>query len=202
MIIDRNGRLRKLISTNRNKYFIKTQVFVQQLALIYIFAGFCHADPLPEVEEYPAKVALLYNFAKFVTWPKNTFKSDDSPFIIGLLGENEFGEALKSIANKTIHGRPIKIRQFRNISDFEPSQVLFTNSILLDGFLEANPGLLEKNGVLTVGQDKGFLKTKGILLLTVENDHLVFKINLESARRANIEIRANLLNLAAEVYGE
>jgi hypothetical protein len=202
LIIDGNGRLRKLISINRNKYFIKTQVFIQQLALIYIFAGFCHAQTLPEVEEYPAKVALLYNFSKFVTWPQNSFKSANSPFIIGILGENEFGEALKNIANKTIHGRPIKIRQFRNISDFEPSQILFTNSALLDRIVGVNPGLLDKLSVLTVGQDKGFVKAKGILLLTVENDHLVFKINLESARRANIEIRANLLNLAAEVYGE
>jgi hypothetical protein len=191
-----------LISINRKKYLIKTQVFLQQLALIYIFAGFCHAETLPEVEEYPAKVALLYNFAKFVTWPKNTFKYDNSPFIIGILGENEFGEALKTITNKTIHGRPIKIRQFRNISDFEPSQILFTNSDFLDRILKVKPGLLDELSVLTVGQDKGFLKAKGILLLTVENDHLVFKINRESAKRAKIEISANLLNLAAKVYGE
>lgn len=191
-----------MFSINRHKYFIKTRVFIQQLALIYILAGFSYAETLPRVEEYPAKVALLYNFAKFVTWPKNTFKSDNSPFIIGILGENEFGEALKTIANKTIHGRTIKIRQFRNISDFEPSQILFTNSTLLDRFLRTNPGLLDKLSVLTVGQDKGFLNAKGILLLTVEKDHLVFKINLDSARRANIEIRANLLNLAAKVYGE
>jgi hypothetical protein len=200
-----------LFLINKHKFLIKLSalikqtvlvIFQTQLAIIFIFATNCRAQSFSPVEEYPAKAALLYNFSKFVTWPQNSFKNKDSPFIIGILGEKDFANTLKTISNKFIFGRPIKIRQFQTISDFEPCQILFTNSDLLRRFSQINPGLLEKLSVLTVGQDKNFLKMNGILLIAVVKDHLEFKINLNSSRRANIEIRANLLNLASEIYGK
>ena len=44
--------------------------------LVVALLGFpavpCPAERLPEVDEYQAKAALLYVFAKFVTWPEGT----------------------------------------------------------------------------------------------------------------------------------
>ena len=40
------------------------------------------------------------------------FRVDDSPFVIGVLGGNPFGDALERIAaKKTLNGRPIVVRQ-------------------------------------------------------------------------------------------
>jgi len=50
-------------------------------------------------KEYQIKAAYLYNFAKFVEWPENSFTNGQAPLVIGVLGENPFGGELEKIAN-------------------------------------------------------------------------------------------------------
>ena len=158
-----------------------------------------YIDNKDPVEEYPAKAALIYNFAKFVTWPESSFEQSEQSFSIGWFGETALGDAFKTISNKKIHGRRIKVHHFRDVSDFKPCQILYANSDFLDRFSKENPGLLEKLNVLTVGEGSDFLDIKGVLLITIIDNHLAFEVNLKSAQRANIEISANLLNLAADI---
>lgn len=63
------------------------------------------------VKEYQIKAAYLYNFAKFVEWPAQSFTNAEAPLVIGVWGENPFGGELEAIAQKhQINGRPIVIR--------------------------------------------------------------------------------------------
>ena len=64
------------------------------------------------------------------------------------------------------------------------------------------PGLIDENHILTVGEKAGFAKDGGILLLTFEDDHLAFVVNIDASRKAGIEISANLLRLATMVIEE
>ena len=49
----------------------------------------------PQVsEEYQIKAAFLYNFIKFVEWPKDRFSGDKDPIVIGVVGKDPFGEVL------------------------------------------------------------------------------------------------------------
>jgi len=56
-------------------------------------------------DEYRIKAAFLYNFAKFVEWPAQAFKSPSDPIVIGVLGTDPFGDALaEAVAGKTLGG--------------------------------------------------------------------------------------------------
>jgi hypothetical protein len=63
-----------------------------------------------QFSEYEIKAAYLFNFAKFVEWPAGTFDSNTSPILIGILGEDPFGDSLnRTIEGKSINGHPIRL---------------------------------------------------------------------------------------------
>ena len=158
-----------------------------------------HADTRSQAEEYRAKTALIYSFAKFVTWPATAFASDDASFVFGIVGGNPFGEALVMLKDKRIHGRPIEILEFVQPADFAPCQILFCNIDSLARFTEEYPQLLESHNVLSVGEEEGFVRNGGVLSLIVVDDHLGFEINAAAARRAHLELSSSLFKLAQSV---
>src|SRR5947209_85795 len=45
-------------------------------------------------QEYALKAVYLYNFGRYVEWPKNAVPGAGNTFIIGVLGPNPFGRTL------------------------------------------------------------------------------------------------------------
>ena len=92
--------------------------------------GFMFSAPaFPEVNEYQLKAAFLYNFGKFVEWPKRAFNSAADPFAVCVLGEDPFGRSLVDIMNgKALNGRPIQIREVPNVQMGGLCQILFISS--------------------------------------------------------------------------
>ena len=155
-----------------------------------------------EVEEYAAKTALLYAFAKFVLWPEAAFADEDSPFIIAVVGDHPFAKAVTGLAAKRIQRRPIEIRLFETVSDFEPCHVLFCNVGALQQLAELNPQSLPDLHVLTVGEGERFATHGGVLALTFVEEHLGFVVNAAAARRHGLEVSSNVFNLAQAVIDE
>src|ERR1041385_4584869 len=58
-------------------------------------AGTFPAGARDEFPEYQLKAAFLYNFAKFVNWPTNSFADARAPLAIAVLGTDPFGPLLK-----------------------------------------------------------------------------------------------------------
>src|SRR3990170_7655951 len=60
-----------------------------------------------ETQEYAIKAAFLYNFGKFVEWPKGSFRDAKSPFVICFLGEDPLSGVLHTIHGKNINDREV-----------------------------------------------------------------------------------------------
>src|SRR5580698_7115353 len=90
----------------RNQAFKTLSLFLGTLLLT--------AGPKPavgEVSEYAVKAAYLYNFTQFVRWPEGSL-GDDSPFVIGVLGDDPFGDALDgAVQGKTSGNHPLKVKR-------------------------------------------------------------------------------------------
>src|SRR5437868_3986175 len=56
------------------------------------YRGMAEETPL---SEYQVKALFLFNFAKYVDWPANTFAAANTPIVIGVLGENKIENSLK-----------------------------------------------------------------------------------------------------------
>jgi hypothetical protein len=80
----------------------------------------------PPSKEYQIKAAYLYNFAKFVEWPAGSFANSESPLVIGVFGQNPFGDEIKAIArDHKINGRSIVFKTVANAADANGVHVLF-----------------------------------------------------------------------------
>src|SRR5580698_5305449 len=48
-----------------------------------------------ETLEYPVKLAFLYNFAKYVEWPTDSYSNPGAPLAICVVGHDPFGSDIE-----------------------------------------------------------------------------------------------------------
>jgi hypothetical protein len=152
-----------------------------------------------EAPEYDIKAAFLYNFATFVEWPTAAFPDKESPFVIGVLGQDPFGPTLEdTLRGKTVGGRKIAVKRSDNPRDLGGCQLLFVPGSEWDKaqkILES----LKGTPTLTVGEQAGFAAKGGIVNFFVEGKYVRFEINPEAAKRASLKVSSKLLRLARVV---
>jgi hypothetical protein len=149
--------------------------------------------------EHQIKAAFLYNFARFIDWPASAFADDSTKMVVGILGEDPFGEDLdQTIQGKKVGGRGLAIKRFRRLEELEPIQILFISSSEkkhLTHILEALQGM----SVLTVSEVDGFAQRGVVINFFLENRKIRFEINVDAAKRAGLRISSKLLRLARVV---
>jgi hypothetical protein len=149
-----------------------------------------------QLEEYSVKAAFLYNFAKFVDWPAEAFRSPGEPFSICVLGEDPFGRALDDVtAGKTIDGRSVTVRRITDARQTGGCQILFVSASADKHVLSVFTGAKQR-GLLTVG-DAGSSTSEGVIItFTMESGKVRFEINAAAADRTGLRISAKLMSLA------
>jgi hypothetical protein len=79
--------------------------------------------------EYQVKAAYLFNFLKFVEWPEESFADPLAPIVIGVVGEDPFGNALPQVViGKTVQGRDLVIRIYHAGEDLRGAHILFISA--------------------------------------------------------------------------
>jgi hypothetical protein len=147
-------------------------------------------------DEYRIKAAFLYNFAKFIEWPVQAFKSPSDPIVIGVLGKNPFGDALaEAVSGKTLGGRAFQVREVTDAQQAAACQIVFVSSSERKrlGPLFSRIG---NASVLTVGETDNFASEGGIINFKIDAGIVRLQINVEAARKQQLRISAKLLSLA------
>jgi hypothetical protein len=158
----------------------------------------CAATQAQPIDEYEVKAAFLFNFARFVEWPQQTFKSPADPISICVLGPSPFGRSLDEAVNgKSIDGRRLFVRPINGIVQVAGCQILFVASRQKKPLSEALT-----SGVLTVGESQGFAADGGVIEFRIEKGKVRFEINLVAAEQRNLRISSKLLGLALIVRTE
>jgi hypothetical protein len=155
-----------------------------------------------EIEEYHVKAAFLYNFAKFVEWPSQAFKTPQDPIAVCVLGHNPFGNTLEEvIRGKSIEGRALAFRQVADAEEARACQILFVSSSEGKRFRSLY-GNLKPEGILTVGEAQGFAADGGVINFKLDGGHVRFEINVDAAEHEQLRISSKLLSLAQIVKTE
>lgn len=154
------------------------------------------------MDEYQVKAAFLYNFAKFVEWPPEEFRTPKDPILVCVLGHNPFGSSLEdAIRGKNIDGRGLALRQVATAEQAGACQILFVSSEDEKRF-HAMGRSLKHAGLLTVGEMQGFTAEGGIINFKLDGDRVRFEINVDAAEQAQLHISSKLLSLAQIVKTE
>ena len=174
------------------------RVALQTILLGAVLLGASLAQQ-PVSTEYQVKAAYLFNFAKFVEWPANTFSNANAPLEICVIGLNPFGRGLEdSIAGKTVSGRHIEISHKSDAVSARSCQIVFI-SVSDKGQISQLLQQLNGASVLTVGNTSGFTNDGGMINFVLEGDRVRFEANLEAAEHAHLKISARLLGVAKSV---
>jgi hypothetical protein len=148
------------------------------------------------VDEYQVKAAFLLNFARFVDWPPTAFDAPADPLIIGIVGDDPFGDGIdRLIEHKFVSGHALQVRRFPDAKSLGRSHVLFvagTDRQLAAKVIEA----VRKSPVMTVGEMEGFAQAGGVCTFTREGSRVGFEINVTAAARAGLTLSSRLLALA------
>jgi hypothetical protein len=147
-------------------------------------------------DEYQVKAAFLFNFAKFVEWPPQTFKSPTDAISICVLGPDPFGRSLDEAVNaKSIDGRKLAVRQIDNLQQAGGCQILFIASRKKKHSTDADAAVAMA-GVLTVGDSDGFAAAGGVIGFKLEGGKVRLEVNLDAAGQRKLRISSKLLSLA------
>jgi hypothetical protein len=157
------------------------------------------ADQSDQPSEYEVKAAFLFNFTKFVEWPESAFEDSHSAIVIGIIGEDPFGDSLtRIVAGQKAQGRAIAIVRYRRGDDLRHCHVLFISASERPSTARILAGLQDA-GVLTVSDIDGFAEAGGIMQFVMRENRVRFVVNLGAATQSKLRVSAKLLALAQVV---
>jgi hypothetical protein len=169
---------------------------VLRLSLVLLLAvGGVRAQEA-QPSEYQLKAAFLFNFAKFVEWPVEAFSEPKAPLVIGVLGENPFGEHLeRTVHGKTINGHLLMVKELRSPAEARDCHILFIGTYEKTRLPEVFESLRGAS-VLTVGETEHFTEAGGMINFVLEGGKIRFQVNDVAAKGARLKISSKLLSLA------
>ena len=169
---------------------------VLSFTLLAFAAGWNASAQDSQPTEYQIKAAFIFNFAKFVEWPKSTFPETNSPLVIGVVGEDPFHGVLeKTVRGKAVDDHPLVVKAFQTSAEATNCHILFIST----SEKERLPQVLKDlsgSSVLTVGEMGGFNEAGGMIVFVLERTMIRFKINNAAATSAGLKISSKLLSLA------
>jgi len=176
-----------LITNQKRRIFFRA--WLMGLSLLLFFPPL-YANPSIEQK---IKVAYIYNFTKFITWPQ---KPNDT-FNLCVLGKDPFGALFNSLESKTAFGVPIKLIRLQKTDPSNHCQILFLGERLETNIIQSTPSI----GILTVSEKTQFVQQEGIIGFIIKKGKVKLKININNAKQAGLIISAKLLEIA-DLVGE
>jgi hypothetical protein len=170
--------------------------FIRALLLAALLA--VPAQAAVKASEYQVKAVFLFNFSRFVEWPASAFASAAAPFVLGVFGHDPFGADLDEVVKgETVNGRPIVVRRVTTAADAAACQILFIHQSEAQRLGELVSALGHRS-TLTVSDVPGSAQRGVMIRLVTERGRVRMRVNVESAKAAELTISSNLLR-AAEI---
>ncbi len=139
---------------------------------------------------------MIYNFAQFVEWPETKLKPSQSPFVIGIFGEDPIGTILdETLKGETFQNRTVQVRHLSVLNDVKACEILFVSQSQKKRIPEVLDAI-RGNSTLTIGDTDDFILLGGMVAFKKEGNKVRFQINPEAATKSGLKISSKLLRLA------
>lgn len=147
--------------------------------------------------ERRVKAEFLYKFLGYTEFPATAFADAASPVQIGVAGSDDMlAELTRTVAGRTLNGRPITIKPVREGEAHGPLHLLFVAGS--DCALAARllRGITAK---LPVTECEGGLQAGSVINFRMVDEHVRFDVSLDAAEKNNVRLSSRLLNVANHV---
>jgi len=122
------------------------------------------------------------------------------PLGICVFGEDPFGSSLNALADKIVRGSKITIKRIQQTLQLNGCHMLFVSTSekqTLVSILHTINNL----PILAVSDMDRFAQQGGMINLVTINNKIHFEINTKAAKQGQLQISAQLLELATIVHG-
>ena len=145
------------------------------------------------------KAAYLYKFAGYVEWPSGAFASEDSPLVIGVLGNDRLEQILSHmIVGKTVDGRALVVRRLEVGSPLQGVHMLIVGT-LDTPTLRAIGETVRGKPILVVSDAGQTRALDSMISFDLVDEHLRFNVALKPAETSGLKLRALMLTAARRV---
>lgn len=167
-------------------------------ALLTMFSMSSYAYAREEPSEEQVKAAFVFNFAKFVEWPTQSFQDEKSSLNLCIAGQDKVEAALKLLDQREVQNHVLKIISLNE----EINQVKAKGChILFIARSEKNRQVqwlsaVEQQPILTVADNLDLVKQGGMISLYLEAQRVQFVVNQSSTQNNGLKLSARMLQLA------
>lgn len=154
------------------------------------------AQNVEEMREYQKKAEFITSFTRFIEWPERKFARPDTPFVIGVFGEDNITALLQeALQGRPIKGRPVLVKHLVNKEELRACHVLFISRSERN---RIGPilGEVRRENVLAVGECDNFLSKGGVINFVTIDGVVRFQISPGAAAREKLSISSKLLQLS------
>lgn len=145
--------------------------------------------------EAQIKAAFVYNFLKFVEWPRDETARLSDPLVVVIVGDGPTAEAVEEfLATKRVGDHAITIRRLAWDQPLVGVQAAFVS--------EDDPRRLHRvlaaatsAGVLSIGEGEAFASNGGVIALLLVDRKVRFDIDVDAATAARLRVSSKLLAL-------
>ncbi len=149
-----------------------------------------------KASEAQVKAVFLFNFAQFVDWPAEAVPDSQAPLIIGILGDDPFGNFLDATVRGEHRGaRPFAVQRYQRVDDITRCDILFISRSSADR-PEEILARLKRRPILTVSDADRFAERGGMIRFVTDRSRIRLQINPEPAEAAHLTISSKLLRVA------
>ena len=163
---------------------------------LIINVGFAFAQE--PVNPSKVRTAYLYHFMQFIDWPTQVKPEGNGPYTICIPKISSEISFLEPITQKTVNDQPISIKHIDNIESLTACHILYLVDLKpheLKQYIENINGM----PILSVGNSKSFLVDGCLIAFNLRKGQVTFSVNLKSANEVNLNISANMLDVAEKV---
>ncbi len=141
------------------------------------------------------KALFLYNFTKYIEWPKEFRKGD---FVIGILGSSKVTERLETIAKrKTAGSQKIIVTEYSSLEEIKNCHILYLAPSKSREFYKVLKKFESNTLIVT---DKVGLGKKGAGINYILDDgNLVFEISKKNINKRGLKVLQALIGLGKEI---
>jgi hypothetical protein len=146
------------------------------------------------------EAAYLYKFGSYITWGTDAFPNPDSPFIIGVAGDDGMADELaKLVSDRPLNGHVVEVRKLRGGQATAGIQLLFVAAGTPQGQTLIDSARGDFTVAITEGEDG--LERGADMSFVLVNDRVRFDITLDTTHLKGVKISSQLLSVADKVEG-
>ena len=167
--------------------------------LLYVFVLVSHStysqssNPNEDIQvpEGKAKAVFILNIVRYTVWPKSAFTGPNAPFVIGVLGENHFGNEFNELTKRTVLNRPISVKPCSAVEEAKQCHLVFVTSSEKARLREILAEL-KKSEVMTIGETESFTNLGGAINLTREKNQVRCEISRSATTGTKFRVSSQL----------